>query len=161
MNSTVLWVIAGILVLGGLAYWMFGMQQPAPNTTTGTLQGTVLPGGANGVEPAPTGTQTEPKTVTVLYNASGFSPATVTINRGDSVGWTNNGGGNMWVAADEHPSHTNYSGTTRQEHCDDATDVSFDQCKNGITYSFKFDKAGTWGYHNHSNPRHTGTIVVQ
>ena len=66
----------------------------------------------------------------------------------------------MWVASAQHPTHTAYAGTSLSQHCDDATDTSFDQCKSGSSYSFTFNKAGTWAYHNHSNSSHFGRVLV-
>ncbi len=99
----------------------------------------------------------------VVYSASGFSPATLTVAPGTRVTWTNNGGGRMWVGADEHPTHTQYDGTGRAEHCAAgyAGPAPFDQCAATDTYSFVFTKPGTFEYHNHSNAAHTGRIVVQ
>lgn len=96
----------------------------------------------------------------VTYSSSGFSPSEITIRRGGTVTWRNEGGGTMWVASAMHPTHTTYSGTTLQEHCDTLSNDSFDQCQNGGTYSFTFDKVGTWAYHNHSQSSHFGRVIV-
>lgn len=100
--------------------------------------------------------------VTVTLTESGFSPETVTVNVGDTVRFVNNSSRNMWVGADEHPSHTQYDGTSRKEHC--ATMTSFDQCvgtAQGTSWEFTFDKAGTFDYHNHVEASDTGTVVVK
>ncbi len=67
----------------------------------------------------------------------------------------------MWVASNQHPTHTLYAGTALSEHCPDGSALAFDQCHTGTTYSFKFDKAGTWQYHNHSNSSEGGAITVK
>lgn len=110
-----------------------------------------------------TTTQATPKTVTVTYSASaGFSPKTVTINKGDTVTFTNSGTGSMWVASAVHPTHEVYDGTTRLEHCAaGVTPKPFDQCANGSSFSFTFDKTGSFNYHNHSAAQFGGTVVVQ
>ena len=69
-------------------------------------------------------------------------------------------GSRMWVASDPHPSHTGYSGTTKQQHCPDVQGVAFDQCSIGPSYSFVFQKIGTWGYHNHASANDGGTVIV-
>jgi len=105
-----------------------------------------------------------PKTVAVTYSANGFTPATFEINKGDTVTFANQSGGQMWVASGPHPAHTNYSDTTREQHCPDTADTSFDQCTAvaaGQSYSFTFQKTGTWKYHNHVGAGDFGTIVVQ
>lgn len=97
----------------------------------------------------------------VSYNdEDGFFPQEVTVKVGGSVTWTNQGGDDMWVATAPHPAHTAYSGTSLQQHCPDTDGNDFDQCANGATYTFKFDKAGTFPYHNHSNATKFGRVIV-
>ncbi|MES2006681.1 MAG: plastocyanin/azurin family copper-binding protein, partial [Patescibacteria group bacterium] len=101
------------------------------------------------------------KTVTVTYSAStGFSPKSVTVNKGDTIKFVSENG-QMWVAGDEHPSHTEYDGTSRQEHCATVPSASFDQCSSGTSYSFTFTKAGTFDYHNHVASSQVGVVIVK
>lgn len=98
---------------------------------------------------------------TVTYSASGFSPSEVTIKKGGTVTWTNSSGGQMWIASAQHPSHVVYAGTSREEHCPDATGAAFDQCAGSTgDYSFTFQKVGTWNYHDHLNAQKFGKVVV-
>lgn len=104
------------------------------------------------------------KTVMVNYTDSGFDPKTVTVNKGQTVTWTNKSSSDMWVASNVHPVHSEYDGTTLAQHCANPTNTTFDECKavgNGQSYSFTFTKAGTWEYHNHKNPTNLGTVVVK
>ena len=150
------WAIVIIIVIAGAGWWFVSQSAPAPvttnNTETGNLTGTVAPG-----------TETAPKTVTVLYGSDGFSPSSVTIKAGDTVTFVNNGGGDMWVASAAHPAHSGYDGTDRATHCAAGYTgaVPFDQCAAGTNYSFMFQKAGTWAYHNHSNAGHFGKVIVE
>ena len=99
---------------------------------------------------------------TVTFDGSSFSPSTVTIAKGGTITFTDTAG-TMWVASNVHPVHSDYDGTTRSQHC--AAGYSgpkpFDECAPGSSFSFTFDKTGTFGYHDHLNPGSTGTIVVQ
>lgn len=101
--------------------------------------------------------QVQGETHTVTYSSSGFSPSQVTIQRCDTVTWESQGA-DMWVASNQHPTHTLYDGTGLNQHC---PGNSFDQCSTGSTYSFTFEKTGTWSYHNHVLAGHGGTVVVQ
>ncbi len=102
-----------------------------------------------------------PKTIMIAYSDSGFSPSMVTIKSGDTVTFVNQSGEDMWVGADEHPTHTQYSGTKLREHCPDTAGVAFDQCSRGKEYSFTFNKVGSWSYHNHSNASMEGKVIVE
>lgn len=149
-TSTVVGVLVVLLVIVGLGWWAMTQQTAAPaevNTNTET--------------PTPaTSTPQVPTSAAVTYGQAGFAPAEVTIKKGGTVTWQNQSGGTMWVASAQHPTHMGYSGTSLAQHCDDTADTSFDQCKNAASYSFTFDKTGTWPYHNHSNASHFGRVIV-
>jgi plastocyanin len=88
--------------------------------------------------------------VFVTYTNSGFSPRTITINRGQTVRFVNNSSRNMWVASDPHPTHTIYP--------------EFDSKRgvvSGSHYEFTFNRVGTWNYHDHLNASMTGTVIVR
>ena len=64
--------------------------------------------------------------------------------------WVNRSDSSIWPASAFHPTHQVYPG--------------FDALKGlgkGESYSFKFDKIGSWKYHNHLNPSVTGIVVVE
>ncbi len=177
MNSTSwIWALVAVIIIGGGAWWYLSNNnttQPAATTTeqttgtetsgsqasTGSDQG-MQDNGVTGSVSAGVGTL---KTVTITYGANGFSPANVTINKGDTVSFINQSGGNMWVASDAHPTHAEFDGTSRAEHC--AAGYSgptpFDQCTSGSSYSFTFTKTGTFNFHNHVAAQFGGKIVVQ
>ncbi len=167
-NSTLVWIIIIALVILGAGWYLFSNQPIAPanvDQNTDIEQGMLVPGTEGGLAAdteviEDTSVNSAPMSAAVTYSANGFSPSTVTVKVGGTVTWANSSGGNMWVASAQHPTHTVYSGTTLQEHCDTMSNDSFDQCANGNTYSFTFDKVGTWRYHNHSNSSHFGSVVV-
>jgi plastocyanin len=174
--STIIVIFVGILIIATGAWWYMSQnsdttQTPQTATTvnvnnetnttsTGTQTGTTTSGG---IDVGVTAGVNTAKTVTVNYSAAGFSPATVTINKGDTVKFVSTDGSSMWVGADEHPSHTEYDGTSRGTHCAAgyAGEKSFDQCAAGSTYSFTFTKTGSFGYHNHVAAQKSGTVIVQ
>src|SRR3989344_6310852 len=160
MNTTS-WVaaLAAVIIVGFGAWWYVAQ---APTTETSVTENNTDQGLPDDGVIAEVGVtvSTLPASASITYGPNGFSPAEVTIKKGGTVTWTNQGGGNLWVASAMHPTHTTYSGTTLAQHCGDATDVSFDQCKNSNTYSFTFNKAGPWAYHNHSGAGHFGKVIV-
>ena len=141
-------VVAAVVLIAGVAWWYTAKAPTAPA------------GEAAVVTDSTSSPQAEPTTVTVNYSDAGFSPATITIKRGDTVTFTNSASGTMWVASAPHPAHTAYAGTSLSEHCPAGSALAFDQCQTGASFSFKFDKAGTWKYHNHSNASNFGEVIV-
>jgi len=106
-----------------------------------------------------------PAFTVVTLTDSGFSPASVSIARGETVRFINESSRGMWVATDEHPTHTEYDGTSTREHCanDVNTGTSFDQCasvEKGDYWDYTFTKSGTFSFHNHVGASNTGTVVV-
>jgi len=159
MSTKNLWigVVAVIVVIAALfAYLHANKTAPESNvqnasTTPATGNAAV---GANG------------QSSVISYTNSGFSPKAVTVSQGTTVTWVNNSSGTMWVASNNHPTHTSYDGTSQSQHCVNGAPDSaqvFDECTaipQGGSFSFTFTKAGTWGFHNHMHESDQGTVVV-
>lgn len=164
MNKTVITIaIVAIVALGG--YFLFrGAYQPTPsgpqpsNQQT-TPQPVVLGQSSGAVTPQSSVGQTPTaEEKVVIYSDSGYSPATLTAKKGEIVIFKNQSSQSMWTASGVHPTHGLYPTTGG---CIGST---FDACQGiqpGNSWSFKFDIAGTWKYHNHLSPGDTGTIVVE
>lgn len=91
------------------------------------------------------------KSINLVTNGiNGFTPETVTIKVGDSVTWVNSDLKNHTVNSDPHPSHTAYPSLN-----------TIGLLKPGEKKSLVFPTKGTYGYHDHLNPSHTGTIIVE
>jgi plastocyanin len=86
---------------------------------------------------------------TVHMTSAGFSPRVLTIRKGQTVRFLNDGPDDYWPASHPHPIHTDYPGF-------DALNVVHP----GASWSFRFDRVGRWGYHNHLSPETKGVIVV-
>jgi plastocyanin len=85
----------------------------------------------------------------VTVSNDGFTPSSLMIKKGDSVTFTSVAEDYFWPASNLHPTHTVYS--------------AFDSkgpLAGGTSWSFVFDKAGEWKYHDHLNPEMGGTIIV-
>jgi plastocyanin len=86
----------------------------------------------------------------VLITADGLTPQTVLIHTGQSVLWKNEDTQAHQVATDPYP----------QENGLDGFVDTIALLKND-TYSFTFDKTGTFTYHDHLNPSKLhGTVIV-
>jgi plastocyanin len=87
--------------------------------------------------------------VTVHLTPEGYEPKNATIQQGETVAFENTASVEMWPASNIHPTHEIYS--------------DFDPKRPvapGETWTFTFDQAGVWVYHDHLYPTVTGTITV-
>ena len=91
-----------------------------------------------------------PATSTISMNANGFEPSTITIKKGSTVTFVNNDKKNHWPASAPHPIHTDYPAFDPRQ----AIAAS-------ASWSFTFDQAGTWKFHDHLNPSFFGSVTVE
>jgi plastocyanin len=178
-TSTIIAVVVALIIIVGGWYWYANYSQPAslttnttinnstntsdntPSTNTGTTSNNGQDADVNAGVSASVGNSV-PTTATVTRTSSGFSPKTITIKKGGTVTFVNQGSGGMWIGSDEHPSHTQYDGTSRSAHCAAGYTGAkpFDQCASGNSYSFTFTKTGTFDYHNHLQATEGGVVKV-
>jgi plastocyanin len=131
-NLLIVAVVAIVLIGGGL----FFLTQK--NSTQNKNEGTKTPQAVK-----------TPEIAEVSLTSSGFSPATVTINVGESVRWENKSGKDGSVNSDDHPNHRKYSF------------LNLGLFTNGSSVQSAFKKAGTYTYHNHLLPQQKGTVIVK
>jgi plastocyanin len=166
MNKTII-AIAVIVIILLAGYFLFrGVSRPTPSVSQPSNQQpiTLEPAPAQSPQQSPLIPAPAAKENVVTYTNSGYSPSTLTIKKGETVTFKNQSSFSMWPASDMHPTHRVYSGTSLSEHCPDTTGTAFDACKGylpGESWSFTFNKVGTWNYHDHLNPGNTGTIIVE
>ena len=145
--TKIILIIGAVIIIGLGAVFVL---QPSEQEPTGEEIGQV-------------GSQRDPNTV--LASVSGFFPAELTIQKGETITFRNEGSQKVWPASDIHPTHTVYPGSSIQR-CFDESDLSsvFDACRGleeGEEYSFEFNETGTWRFHNHLRPSARGTIIVE
>lgn len=88
-------------------------------------------------------------TLVVRMTQNGFEPQTLTIQKGETVLFSNEGTRDIRPASNPHPVHSDYP--------------EFDARENiipGQFWNYTFEKVGTWNYHDHNNETLTGTIIV-
>lgn len=101
---------------------------------------------------------TAPQTAKIVYTDSGFSPAYLSIPAGTTVIFQNRSSASFWPASDPYPANTNYP---EEGVCNGR---AFDACgplKIGEAWQFKFNRTGSWGYHDNLNPGRNGIITVR
>jgi plastocyanin len=93
----------------------------------------------------------------VILFDKGFSPQQITIPQGTKVVWKIQGNNFHWPASDVHPLHNSYPDGGG------CLGSKLDACRamtKGESYSFVFEKEGTWNMHDHSNPELSMTVNV-
>ena len=89
--------------------------------------------------------------VTVAYyDDEGFVPERTEVAAGQTVRFSNQSGEAFWPASNIHPTHQIYSDFDAGE-----------PIPPGETWTFTFEEAGFWRYHNHLAPRRGGLVVVR
>ncbi|MEX0917806.1 MAG: hypothetical protein WDZ93_01485 [Candidatus Paceibacterota bacterium] len=88
-------------------------------------------------------------TVSVVLTDEGFEPAKLTVARGATVEFSTTTGRPFWPASNLHPTHGIYPEFD-----------SLEPIPPEETWSFTFDRVGTWNMHDHIRSYFTGTIHV-
>ncbi len=148
----ILFIVVVVVVLG--VWYVFTQTVSAP--VAPVVTNTSPPSQIDGISQL----STPSLSAVVNYSSNGFEPKAVTIKQGGTVTFTSVDGSPMWVASGLHPTHFQYDGTSRTEHCGSTTSATFDQCRQGSLYTFTFLKAGEWDYHNHIDAGDGGVITV-
>lgn len=87
----------------------------------------------------------------IVITKDGFSPATVRVQKGTTVTWTNQDDSPHQVTSDPHPTHEALPGLDSEE-----------ALAKGDSFSFTFEQPGTFTYHDHLNPlKLLGTVIVE
>lgn len=155
--AVVIIVIGLILVF--LGAWPGAKPQSSTNPTSPSGVRVPPP------QPAPTASDTtaarssDTFQLVVSYVNSGFEPKSTTIQAGDTVRFTNNSTGELWVAAAAPDSGERYPGTSA---C--GTTSELDSCaalQPGQFWEFTFSQTGTWEFLNNFDTSDTASITVQ
>lgn len=91
----------------------------------------------------------QPRVITIVRTKQGFVPQSVHIKKGDTIRFVNETGTPFWPASNSHPSHGTYSEFDPQK------PIPADG-----SWSFTFNRVGSWGFHDHMAAGVQGTIVV-
>ncbi len=86
----------------------------------------------------------------IRLTESGFIPQETTINKGETIKFSTELKTQFWPASDLHPTHGLYPEFDPQQ-----------PIEPNSTWSFKFEKTGTFRFHDHLQPFYRGTINVR
>lgn len=137
-------IIIAVVIVGGY----FLIKKGAPKSAT-----TVSETSNNEVS-----SQSSAEEKIITYTDTGYSPSSIQIKQGGTIIFKNESSQSMWPASSMHPTHKDYPTTGG------CLGNTFDACKGiqpGESWSFKFDIAGNWKYHDHLTPKSFGIIIVQ
>jgi plastocyanin len=154
MNKTKIVFIAVLIAVAGGYYALTKTRQPAAVAPSATQEKTEA---EKAVELQVVSEEGSEENV-ITYTDSGFSPKEMKIKAGETAVFKNESSKSMWPASAMHPTHAVYPTTGG---CLGST---FDACKGllpGESWSFKFDIAGNWKYHDHLTPTFFGAIDVK
>mgnify|MGYP001567587401 CR=1 FL=1 len=99
----------------------------------------------------PTTNVTVVKQAQITITKDGFVPAQINVKKGTEVIWTNTDEAAHQVASDPHPTHDKLKGLGDGE-----------VLAKGESFSFTFEKSGSYSYHDHLNPlKFNGKVVVE
>lgn len=92
----------------------------------------------------------------VSYTDSGFEPAQISITKGDTIRFTNNSSGKLWVAASGntlYPSAGKECGSSALDSCAPFDPMDF--------WEFTFDAAGEWELVNNLDKTKNAVVRVE
>lgn len=131
MNLKILTIIVALLVVGFGTYYFQNNKEVSDEDIIKTKELTK-------------------NNLTIVYTNEGFNPKEIKIKKDETIKFINLSDRKMWVASNDHPAHDIYPEFDQKE-------ISLRDAE----YSFKFEKTGTWGFHNHLYAGHEGTVIVE
>ena len=146
----ILIIVLAVVIVGGAAF-AFTRGRDYDTQQTGTTQQTeqtTQEQAPAGEEPAGDEASGE-VAATITYTDSGFEVDNQTVPAGSTIKVVNNSQASLEFASDVHPTHQLNS------------EFNFGNVQAGASGTFTVNEAGTWGFHNHLVPNHTGEITVE
>jgi plastocyanin len=135
-NKTTLWIVVLLVVVAGVGAGVyFATKTPAANTN----QSTNTPSNNNTDTTA---------AVTITATDDGFSPATVTLKKGQTIKVVNNASSPIQFSSADHPTHLQ------------DPELNMATLSPGKSGTVTPETVGTHGYHDHLHPSHTGSMTV-
>ena len=138
-----------VVIIAIAAWYIFGNKNSNNSSLYGNNNNSSAsnqtPSGSNNTPANGANSSQTQSTNKVTIANMAFSPSQITVNKGDTVTWTNN----------DSTTHTV---------TDDLSNVggpSSGDIAPGSTYSFTFTKSGSFQYHCSIHPSMRGTIVVK
>lgn len=164
-KSIIIVVVVVIIALAGFLLFRGGEEggEQITQEENGTTQMQVPAPGADKSIPEAIVSPTNDENV-VIYTDSGYTPSTLRVEVGETITFKNESSRKVWTASAIHPVHRAYPGSDIKKCGTQEEQNIFDECAGhatGEAWSFTFNNAGEWQYHNHLRSSHTGKIIVE
>jgi plastocyanin len=146
MNKTILAVVVGLFVIGGVAVFAFiNSDDKSQNMTAGTTHSdSENRSKQTASSPQPASDEVKEGKVNIDISNFEFKPSSIKVKKGSTVTWTNQDDTEHDVAPDS-PSES-FAGS--------------ELLAKGESYSYTFDAAGTYSYHCTPHPYMKASIEV-
>lgn len=148
-NKALITGIALLVILIAIGGWIYTSQKSAtPNTKDqGTNQQTATKQNTQSAANSDTTTDTKNEVV-ILYLNDGFDKPSYTVKKGQTVRVVNQSTRSMQFSSDDHPTHLLNP------------ELNLDTLIADSVTTFKPEKVGSWGIHDHLSPDKTTTLIV-
>lgn len=145
MKKVIIGILALVLVGGGIyVFATRDKKEPEHDHSSHSHTDDTQPTDTNDAS-----SNTEASDIVITYTDSGFNPDSYTVTSEGTVTVRNDSSMTLDFASNDHPAHT------------DNSELNIGEIAPGASASFVVKAKGTWGFHNHDNDAHTGTLVVQ
>ena len=137
-------IIAVLLLVAGGAWWLtMGNDETQTERSANETAESQLSDSEATAQDEETETS-----IVITYTDSGFRLSGNTIQAGETVRVVNESSEALQFASDPHPQHT------------DNDDLNIPTLAPGEEETFVVNETGAWGFHNHLNDDHSGSITV-
>jgi plastocyanin len=140
-------VVAAALLLIVAVIALNTPNRQAADTTVDTTSTSQQTPASSDTEP--TNDEEQAVAATITYTDSGFEPSSLTVKSGDAIRVENKSSRSLSFNSDDHPSHTEQG------------ELNVGNVSPGSSRVFTVTTKGTWGFHNHDNASHTGSLRVE
>lgn len=148
-NKALITGITLLVILIAIGGWIYTSQKPTTSDTNSQNTNQQTATDQNTQSATNTGTTTDTKNeVVILYLNDGFDKQSYTVKKGQTVRVVNQSTRSMQFSSDNHPTHLLNP------------ELNLDTLIADSVTTFKPEKVGSWGIHDHLSPEMTTTLIV-
>lgn len=143
------------MVTSGIVVVMVGITLVIKTSPTKQAATRAIPLASSATTTSPTSTPAFSQSTTVSYTDAGFDKPKISVMIGTPITFVNKRVQRpMWVASNMHPEHLLYP------EFDQGRVLGYEPLPKDTTFTFTFNRKGTWEYHDHYDAAQQGTVIV-